>query len=388
MQSDDTRSLVPYALQQGRKPIIFSVTELGDSLQRCETSWLRGSLNGFGLERPNPSIALALGSLIHYTMADWAVLFAAANGDIKPGQFQNPFLKPILDLEDSINSSGLIDQRIDPVSIFNRHFAQFKATTYERYEAWRGAEMSDVEWHVYEDEVGELGEAMITNYQRYYGTPYPQDCTLLSPELTIVRPLPKMFPRQRQFYLEGTLDLLLLDADGYLFPWDHKTYNDHPSEYDLKNNDQFETYCWLAGEEFPSYIVGGFCYNGWWKRKEITNRMRRKDGSSRDMSDLFHQEYLMYSEEQVAARGQIMAFRAQKAYQLMRRYQQYGPLAIDKSQWFPTCPGCSFNDVCKSLFDGDFGDWDAEAEADALADYVRRVKTPAWRVPVKELVAV
>lgn len=374
MRSDSNIFLVPLALQNRRAPTIFSVTELGDSLQRCETSWLRGSLNGFGLERPNPSTALALGSLVHYTMADWGTLYGAYQGQLSKAV-----------LKKALGGNVQVPPKPDPIEIFNRHFAQFKATTYERYQEWRGAPMDDSEWQVYEDEVGDLGEAMITNYVRYYGTPYPDDCTLLAPELTIVRPLPKVTPRQRQFFLEGTLDLLLLDSDGYLFPWDHKTYNDHPSDYELKNNDQFESYCWLAGEEFPDHIVGGFCYNGWWKRKEITNRMRRKDGSSRDMSDLFHQEYLLYSEEQVEARGQIMAFRALKAWNLLLRYQRYGPLAIDKSQWYPTCPGCSFNEVCKNLFDGDFGDWDEEAEAEALADYVRRVKTPAWRVPLTEL---
>lgn len=372
MQAQDTIT-VPLALLQGRKPVIFSVTELGDSMQRCEQSWLWSSLNGFGLERPQPSTALALGSLVHYTMADWSALYAAHKQQaVTWGEF------PGLDLIVGAPAP-------DPVAIFNRHYKQFEQTTKERYATWRGSPMDDSEWQVYEDEVGGLGEAMIANYQRYYGSPYPDDCTLLSPELTIVVPLPKIQPRQRQFYLEGTIDMFLLDADGYLFPWDHKTYNDHPSPYELTTNDQFTTYCWIAQEEFPNYPVGGFGYNGFWKRTEITNRMRRKDGSSRDQSDLFHQEYLMYSEEQIANQGQIMAFRAQKAYQLLQRRRRFGPHAIDKSKWYPTCPGCSFNDICKSLMDGDFGEWNDEAEEEALGEYVRRVKTPAWRVPLTEL---
>jgi hypothetical protein len=364
----------PLALQQKRgAPVIFSVTELGDSLQRCESSWIWGSLNGFALERPQPSTALALGSLVHYTMADWGALYAAhRQQNVQWGEF--PGLNLIIGAP-----------KPDPIAIFNRHFKQFEATTRARYAVWRGAEMDDSEWQVYEDEVGELGEAMIGNYQQYYGTPYPEDCTLLRPELTLVVPLPKIQPRQRQFYLEGTMDLLLLDSDGYLFPWDHKTYNDHPNEYELKTNDQFMSYCWMADQEFPDYIVGGFMYNGWWKRKEITSRMRRKDGTSRDTSDLFHQDYLLYSDEQIQNQGQLMAFRAVKAWNLLQRRVRFGPAAIDKSRWYPTCPGCSFNDICKNLNDGDFGDWDDDAEEEALGEYVRRIKTPAWRVPLTEL---
>lgn len=379
MQQKDTIT-VPLALLQGRKPVIFSVTELGDSMQRCEQSWLWGSLNGFGLERPQPSTALALGSLIHYTMADWSALHAA---------FYQPKGTIVLptggDWEVLRDPSYIAGKKPDPIAIFNRHYKQFEQTTKERYATWRGSPMDDSEWQVYEDEVGELGEAMVANYQRYYGTPYPDDCTLLSPELTIVVPLPKIQPRQRQFYLEGTIDMFLLDADGYLFPWDHKTYNDHPSPYELKSNDQFTSYCWITQEEFPDYIIGGFGYNGFWKRTEITSRMRRKDGSSRDQSDLFHQEYLMYSEEQVANQGQTMAFRAVKAWNLLQRRRRFGPHAIDKSRWYPTCPGCSFNDICSSLFDGDFGEWNDAAEQEALGEYVRRERTPAWRIPLTEL---
>lgn len=377
MQSNLNRTrTIPIASERKPRtaPLVFSTTEIGDSLQRCETAWWLGSLNGRGLERPLPSTALALGSLIHYTMADWGTLYAARRQEW--AEF------PGLDL--ILNGMGSAAEP-DPVAIFNRHFEQFKATTYERYEAWRGAPMDQSEWQVYEDEVGELGEAMITNYLRYYGSPFPEDCTLLSPEITLVVPLPKIRANQRQLYLEGTFDQLLLDADGYLFPRDFKTYNDHPSSYELAKNDQFMSYCWMASWEFPDYQVGGFAYDGFWKRTGITNRMRRKDGSPRDDSDLFHQEYLMYSTEQIENQGMTMAYRAEKAAALLRRRARYGPLALDKSRLWSTCPSCSFNDVCAQLTDGDFGEWNDEAEEEALADYIKRVRTPAWRIPLAEL---
>lgn len=358
-------------------PLIFSTTEMGDSFQRCEQSWYWGSLNGLGLERPLPSSALALGSLIHYTMADWGALYERHRRG---------------DQDIALGMTNLITLKVpkdpDPTAIFEAHFANFKANTYQRYEVWRGAEMDDEEWDSYENEVGELGRAMIANYQLVYGSPFPEDCTLLSPELTIVRPLRKIRTNQRQLYIEGTLDQLLLDAEGMLFPRDFKTYNDAPSDYELEANDQFMTYCHLAAEEFPGYQVGGFAYDGFWKRTGITSRMRRKDGSPRDMSDLFKREYQMYSPEKLANHAAILPFRAEKMAATLRRRQRYGPMALDKHRGWSTCPGCSFNDICQQLLDGDFGEeWDEEAENQALVDYIKRVKTPAWRSPLLEIAA-
>lgn len=360
-------------------PLIFSTTEIGDSWQRCEQSAYWGSLNGLGLERPLPSAALALGSLVHYTMADWGALYAAGDN---PTSFEAVW-KGELAIP-TFPSPG----HVDPTRIFETHFANFKANTYERYEAWRGAPMDDEEWDPYENEVGEMGRALIANYQLVYGSPFPEDCILLSPELTIVRPLPKIHTHQRQLYIEGTLDQLLLDAEGMLFPRDFKTYNDAPSDYELEANDQFMTYCWLAQEEFTGHQVGGFAYDGFWKRTGITSRMRRKDGSPRDMTDLFKREYLMYSPEKLANHAEILPYRAEKIAGILRRRARFGPMALDKHRAWSTCPGCSFNDVCQQLLDGDFGEiWDEEAETQALVDYVKRSKTPAWRTPLTEVAA-
>lgn len=352
-----------------QKPLIFSTTEIGDSWQRCEQSAYFGSLNGLGIERPLPGHALALGSLIHYTFADWGALYAG----ITRTEWRNADRTPLTS--------------VDPVAIFNAHFDAFQVDVRARYEAWHHAPMDDSEWQAYEDEVGELGEAMISNYYTYYGSPFPDGCTLLAPEQTIVIPIPKVHPRQRQLYLEGTLDQLLLDEEGMLFPRDFKTYETAPSDYELEANDQFMTYTHMAGVQWPDYQVGGFAYDGLWKRKAITSRMRRSDGSSRDESDLFKREYLLYSDEKIANHAAILPYRAAKIAALLRKRKRYGPHALDKHRSWATCPGCSFNDACQQLLDGDYGEWDEEAEQEALTAYVKRVKSPAWRVPLPELAA-
>lgn len=369
MQQHSSSPIIVTSSRRGPAPLIFSTTEIGDSWQRCEQSAFWGSLNGLGIERPLPGHALALGSLIHYTFADWGALYAG----ITRTEWRNADRTPLTS--------------VDPVSIFNAHFDAFQVDVRARYEAWHHAPMDDSEWQAYEDEVGELGEAMISNYFTYYGSPFPDGCTLLAPEQTIVIPIPKVYPRQRQLYLEGTLDQLLLDEEGMLFPRDFKTYETAPSDYELEANDQFMTYTYMAGVQWPDYQVGGFAYDGLWKRKAITARMRRSDGSPRDESDLFKREYLLYSDEKIANHAAILPYRAAKIAALLRKRKRYGPHALDKHRSWATCPGCSFNDACQQLLDGDYGEWDEEAEQEALTAYVKRVKSPAWRVPLPELAA-
>jgi hypothetical protein len=349
-------------MAKGSSPVIFSTTESGDSWLRCDTAAYYGSLNGLGLEKPVPGEALSLGSLFHYTMADWGALYAKTQ-DVLPG--------------------GRALPAPDPLAIFEAHFGAFKTDVYARYGAYNGSEMDDDEWEQrYEEPVGEMGRAIVTNYHRRWGTPYPEDCTLIAPEQTIIVPVPKVLKRQRQLYIEGTLDQLLADQNGEVLVRDFKTFNAKPTDYELEANDQFMTYAWMVTQEFPQYSVAGVVYDGVWKRTAITSRMRDKTED-----DLQHRVFLYYNEDKLANHARILPYRLFSIYRKLNARRRLGPDALDRHRSWATCPGCSFNDPCQQLLDGDFGEWNDEAEQEALSEYRHRQKSPAWRVPLPDLTA-
>lgn len=367
---------------QPRGPLVFSTTESGDSFHRCEQSWLWGSMNGFGLERPLPGAALSLGSLFHYTMADWGELYKAWEERTSSLHATNASgKKMVLSSRDAAIQREEADRlRPDPIAIFEAHYQSFRASVFERYAELNSSEMDQFEYdESYEETVGEMGRAMVANYWRRWGSPYPDGCTLIAPEQTIVMPVPKVRPRQRQLYIEATLDQLLADEEGNVLIRDFKTFNDKPSDYELEANDQFMTYHWICRTEFPQYKIAGVIYDGVWKRKEITSRMRKTE------EDLQFRYYCLYSDEKIDNHAKIVPFRLAAMAQKLRERRLFGPNALDKSRGWATCPGCSFNDPCQQLLDGDYGDWDDEAEAIALSDYRRRVASPAWRIPLPKL---
>lgn len=373
MSSNDSGLLIPRFVSHRREPWVFSTTETNYD---CEQRAYWSLHMGLGLERPKPSVNLSLGSLVHYTFADWGALYERWR------RLQTTTVPPYTLPKYSEAIDWLpLESEPDPCAIFERHFAAFKADTYARYETFYGSEMDDSEWDDYEENVGEMGRALVANYVRRYGTPYPDGCTLLAPEQTIVLPVPKLRPRQRQLYIEGTLDQLLLDDNGMLLINDFKTFNSKPTDYELEGNDQFMTYHWLVQEEWGDrYQVAGVVYDGLWKRLGITNRMK-----SKEESDLQYRYYALYSQEKIANHAARLPYRLDRLAELLRRRVRSGPAALFARRGWATCPGCQFNEACEHLLEGDYGDWDDEAEAQALDGYLARRKGAAWRVPLIDL---
>src|SRR5689334_4717609 len=162
-QTKAPSSLLTPRWRTHRGPLVFSTTETNYG---CEQSAYWSLQEGLGLENPKPAIATSLGSLVHATFADWGALYAAHHLPVGTAIFESGGDMRITKKEEWAQS-----YEPDPTKIFERHFESFKVNTYKRYEARTGSEMDDEEWEPYEKEVGDLGQAMVSNYYLHYGTP-------------------------------------------------------------------------------------------------------------------------------------------------------------------------------------------------------------------------
>lgn len=149
-----------------------------------------------------------------------------------------------------------------------------------------------------------LGDKMITRYIDYYKTPFPNGLRLVASEQTLTVDVPGTEHCIGQckgcvtgfcivgqnclessetccldcvelHKLEATLDGVLADEFNNLYILEHKTFDRHPTDVDLANNDQFLAYMWAlkqsaASMGLPEDVqVRGVAYNGLWKRAEV-----------------------------------------------------------------------------------------------------------------------
>lgn len=218
--------------------MIVSATERG-VFRRCRRQWDLSSMNRQGIEPVKVHPALALGRLVHESMAGWLDQDQAMLSD------STIAYKPLAELFSDSATNEL--KRIMAAYREHVHVA-----------------MSESELEPFNALV-ELGYAMMKNYEEKYKTPVPEGFKLIATEQKVLIPIP-----QSTHYLECQFDGLIQHLEsGRVFVLEHKTYERRPSDEHLQMNDQFLTYIWAAnqlefdGKKFP---VSGIAYNGMWKR--------------------------------------------------------------------------------------------------------------------------
>ena len=203
--------------------MIVTTTERAE-FKRCRRRWYFGSPNCMKLTRITPSPALALGTLIHNTLAEWLV-----NPEINTGE---QFMKFAVESVDKAR---------------------------EIYKNQVGCLPSNEELAGLLDSV-ELGKAMVENYQAFWGSPLPKGFDIIAPEQKVEIPIPGTV-----HFLESKLDGVVSSPKGNLFVLEHKTYGNRPKLETLQSNDQFLAYVW-ALTKLDLGNVSGLAYDGMWKR--------------------------------------------------------------------------------------------------------------------------
>jgi hypothetical protein len=263
--------------------MIFSVTEI-DTYQRCRRKWDLSSLNRQGQTSIWPQMnTLGLGSLFHMAGEAW----------IK---------EPDTDFELHFHNQATIFYKNLMVVCDARNYKQ-----------------SDQQDQSYWEAVT-LGKAMARNYQAYWKTPLPADYVLVRPEQQFVVPIPdtehcgckeavsccnhnactvSQCQHLEAHYLEGTLDAVIADSQGRLFPYERKTFAAHPNIKHLNRTPQFVKYTWILTQAVKhwgmSNEVAGFLYDGIWKRAEPP-----KTGQYKDSTDsLFLRHYMQHTQERL-----------------------------------------------------------------------------------------
>lgn len=274
--------------------MIISVTERG-SFRRCKRAWDYASFSRMSLTPIIHKPALALGTLVHKSLADWMV---------------DP-------------------EKVDPRERIVAHASEMITDVSAKYRAAIGANISQVELAPLYD-VMQMGYAMVGNYVEFWGTPLPPGFTLIEPEQTCLLDIPNMpdnwlckicnhrwfvtsevvpeqCPKCGTFYaahedpdlvrekaqLEGTLDGFVMNEAHQLYVLERKTYGSRPRLEVLQMNDQFLTYLWILTRLFPDYQVGGILYDGLWKREGPSVRYKRT------MDDLFMRHRLTRAEHEL-----------------------------------------------------------------------------------------
>lgn len=306
--------------------MIISVTERGQ-FRRCKRQWDYASFNRQGLTPIIPPTALSFGTLIHKCHEQW-------------------LLNPDEDVQKIVLRVG----------------AEGLKALKERYKNIVGVEPEERELQNYFEQL-ELALEMMINYQKKWGSALPEGFELLQPEQTILMPIPhsedicptcsglsaqeganrdcpecegKGFIRH---YLEGTLDGLLRDANGYLWVLEHKTYGNRPKIPVLQKNDQFLAYIWLL-HQLDMGPVGGLLYDGMWKRRW------EKD---RTLDDLFMREPIIRTPEEIANFSTYVRDEAMDMAQL--------DLRIYPNRSWQGCWDCSFEELCSATDRGEDVDW-------------------------------
>src|SRR6266851_106592 len=183
------------------RPFEVSVNEL-NSFQRCRRAWditsaSRQSLHRIGM----PVAALNIGSAVHYALASHA-------------------------LGSDPEASALVyfQQSVDQLQV--------------QYREVIGAELSTQEWTALAEE-RDMVLGMIKAYFARYGYTRPtKPYRIVAPEVTFRIPLVPDY----DIFLVGTIDRVLVDADGNPIPGEIKTYKIKPNKTDWRFNHQIYGY--------------------------------------------------------------------------------------------------------------------------------------------------
>jgi len=286
----------------------FSVTER-QTAKRCPRAHRLSSKGGQHLGLIVPPVYLSVGSLIHKGSQMW-----------------------LLDTERTTSYEAHVTEAASNLIESSR----------ARYLRQIGAPIS-------EDEEAPLWEAMdyarimARNYEIRWGTPLPEDYTLIRPEQRVVVPVPGtehecercgfgspsgrgsgLEPDARGLptdlfcsmcngegvqlhHLDGRFDGLIVDRGGRIHILEHKTYKSRPNIDGLKTNDQFLAYMWLA-MQLDIGDVAGVAYDGLWRRDTVPR--------GKSFEDLFYRVTITRS------LAELREFQAQLPNELNFMYNQ------------------------------------------------------------------
>lgn len=244
----------------------------------------------------------------------------------------------------------------------------------EHYREQIGAWPDDSELEDLYEQV-RLCYAMCVNYQARWHNPLPDGFTIVSPEQTILVPIPGTihgcevcagtggtFDAQDewtgtctacggagsvQHYLEGTLDGLLKDEAGRLYILEHKTYGQRPKLEHLQRDEQFIGYIWLVqrfaidttdheGAGVPP-VVAGIAYDGMWKRESPPRNST--------LEDLFFRTLIVRSQIEVHHYQTELAALVNEMFEVKQRR---APLY--RSIPWMGCVDCDYQRPCDALY--------------------------------------
>lgn len=314
---------------------IFSVTDIR-TYRRCRRQWdyssnARQNLTKIGTGSP----ALELGSLIHKALAQWIL-------EYKPNE--------------KLGTLAAIF-----ISHFNKRFKEIE----EEYETRLHAKLGPTERGPLLD-LGNIGMAMMMNYQKRWKSPIQDDMKFAAAEQEIIIDVPgtehycdncvRLDREQRKItihsdttasvnedckecngkgfkfhQLRATLDGLLQHNSGRLYVLEHKTYDNKPKEMYLRMDDQFTGYAWVVSQ-LNIGVVGGIAYDGLWKRAEVTSRMKATE------EDLFMRLPIRKNAEQLEEWGKHVAEQINE--------MANNPAIYPNVPW-QGCFDCGFTDLCE-----------------------------------------
>jgi len=267
----------------------------------------------------------------------------------------------------------------DPVESFAKlsenAIIKYSDLYYERHEF----PISDLELdEVYK--VIELGMAMTTNYRDYYKAPLPAGFHVIQTEQRMLVDIPNtehwecnncgyvyydvdvnwkpddillcqdgcMQPMVtwQSHKLRGTLDSLLQNKDGRVFPLERKTYAARPEVSKLQHDDQMLAYDWMISKIYPNQ-VGGTLYDGLWKRAAPPNTKSSRTGQKNTIEDLFYRD-IFYRPQ--AERDEFEALLAIEVNDMCRAKQEQA-YYINR-QWMG-CFDCGVEKLCSAMSRGE-----------------------------------
>lgn len=232
---------------------IFSVTEI-ETFKRCRLQWDFSSLNRQSLAPVTHAPALALGSLIHETLAQWRSRPSA-----------------------------------DPTILYKANSRVEWEDMREAYKQHVGCYPSDEETQRTKDALT-MGASMIANYAEVYKTPLPDYLHLVANEQTFVVPVPGTehctlpshkclcmlcdpYPASEEcdcpielHHLEGTLDALVADDTDRPFPYECKSYSRKPTVTLIRRAFQFTSYMWILHHPDVNMPALSMLYDGLYKK--------------------------------------------------------------------------------------------------------------------------
>lgn len=302
--------------------MIVSTTEI-QNYMRCERMWGLTSFNTMSLTRAVHRVALETGTLWHQVMADW-----------------------------------LLHPELDPVDIFEARYVESLQSARESYKRRNGMYPMSIEMDPIKD-AGAMVKAMVINYRDYYKKPLPDGFRCVSPEQTIVIPIPDAVTRCLkcegiglldsrdcdecgdtgfiEMQLECTLDAMLADERDQLFVLERKTYGSRPKEISLHHNFQFKTYTWATTRLDMGYVAG-LLYDGVWKRDQPPR--------GRTFDDLFLRMPILFSEHELQEIENLLTIKSIEMYQSAHSMDL--TMASFNRRW-EGCYDCGVEDLCTAI---------------------------------------